>query len=154
MTCPTPAFTYNDAAFRAAFPFFANTTTYPEALLSMYYDTAGHFISNSNYGFLSAACATQFALYLMTAHLARLGSMIAAGQTPGVTIAATIDKISVQLQQAVLKNQWQYWLASTPFGAELLALLQVKGVGGFYHPGSPGRAGFFAAQPYSLRGRC
>lgn len=141
MTCP-PAFTYNDTQFRAAFPYFANTTTYPEALMQLYFNTAGLYVQNTNYGFLAQAGATLQCLYLMTAHLAYMGTQIMNGQTPGITIQATIDKISVGLQQAVLKNQWQYWLQSTPYGQQLLALLQVQSVGGFYNAGGIGRAGF------------
>lgn len=137
-----PAYTLNIEQFRAAFPAFNNANTYSEPMLQMYYDTAGLYINNTAYGFLSQAGATQFSLYLLMAHLLQLGNQIAAGAGGGITISATIDKISTALQQVPLKNQWQYWLASTPYGAQLLALLQVKSVGGFYVPGGAGRAGF------------
>lgn len=139
---PTPAFSYNDNQFRCLFPAFVNATTYPECNLSMYYDTAGLFVANTNFGFLSAAGATQQCLYLLTAHLAKIGSDTAEGEDTGITVAATIDKISVTMQQFQYPNQWQFWLGSTPYGRQLLALLQVKSVGGFYVPGGAGRLGF------------
>lgn len=142
MNAPTPAFFYNDAEFRALFPAFSNTSTYPEIMLKAYFTQAGYYVANQDYGPLAWVGATLFALYLLTAHIAQLGTLVAAGQTPGVTISATIDKISVGLQQAILKNQWQYWLASTPYGQQLLAMLQAQSVGGFYAPGGIGRAGF------------
>jgi Protein of unknown function (DUF4054) len=141
---PAPAFAYNDAAFRILFPALANTSVYPAATLSAYFTQAGLYVANTNFGFLAWAGATLPALNLLTAHLAYLGNQIAQGQTNGITIAASIDKISTQMQQAVLKNQWQYWLASSPYGQQLLALLQVQSVGGFSVPGSIGRAGFRA----------
>jgi hypothetical protein len=141
MSCP-PAFSYNDTAFRMQFPEFANMTTYPEATLQQYFNTAGLYVSNSNFGPLAWAGATLQCLYLLTAHLAYLSTQIMNGQTPGVTVQASIDKISVGLQEAALKNQWQYWLQSTPYGQQLLALLQVQSIGGFSTVGGPGRAGF------------
>lgn len=140
----SPAYFYNDAQFRALFPAFVDTTAYPEATLQMYFDTAGLYVQNTNYGFLSRAGATLQCLYLLTAHLAYTATQIMQGITPGVTIQAAIDKISTGLQQAVLKNQWQYWLASSPYGQQLLALLQVQSTGGFYTAGGLGRAGFTA----------
>ena len=139
MACP-PAFSFNYASFTTQFPAFATSPN--QATLQQYFNTAGLYVANSNYGFLAAAGATLQCLYLLTAHLAYIGNQIAAGQTPGVTIEASIDKISVGLQQAVLKNQWQYWLQSSPYGQQLLALLQVQSVGGFSVPGGMWRAGF------------
>jgi hypothetical protein len=141
MTAP-PAFFYNDATFRAAFPAFGNALVFPTPVLEMYYDTAGLFVANSNYGFLAQAGATPYCLYLMTAHLAQIGSQVAQGENSDVPISATIDKISVSVQAVALKNQWQYWLNSTEYGKQLLALLQAQSVGGFYSPGGLGRAGF------------
>ena len=136
------AYSYNDAQFRAAFPAFANTTTYPESVLQMYFDTAGFYVANSNYGPLACAGATLQALYLVTAHLAQIGQQISQGQTSGIVVAATIDKINVTTQQFEYPNQWQFWLGSTEYGKQLLAMLQVQSVGGYYIPGSLGRAGF------------
>ena len=80
----------------------------------------------------------------MTAHLLALSVMIASGNTPGVMVAATIDKISITLEPPPAPNAWQYWLQTTPYGQQLLALLQVASVGGFYAAsGVPGRAGFW-----------
>jgi len=141
------AFTYNDQTFRSLFPAFANPATFSDCVLQAYFDAAGNYVSNSNYGFLAQAGSTLPALYLMTAHLAQLGMLISTGQGSGVLIEASIDKISVGLQQVALANQWQYWLNSTEYGKQLLAMLQVQAVGGFYTPGSLGRSGFFASSP-------
>lgn len=137
-------YSYNDAQFRVQFPAFADPAAYPDVTLQQYFNAAGLFVQNTSYGFLAQAGATLYCLYLLTAHLAFMSTQIMNGQTPGITINATIDKITVGLQEAVLKNQWQYWLASTPYGAQLLALLQAQSIGGFYEPGGLGRAGFRA----------
>jgi hypothetical protein len=134
-------FSYNDAQFRAQFPAFANQSVYAPTTLSMYFCTAQSFVENTQYGFMNG-CATQLALNLLTAHFAALASAIAQGQTPGIETQATIDKISVSIMEPPVKNMWQYWLAQTPYGQQLLAMLQAQSVGGFYAPGGAGRAGF------------
>lgn len=147
---PAPFYPLDTAAFRLQFPAFANATTYPDATLQFYYGIAGNFINNSQWGPLSCQGATPEALQLMTAHILQLGLNAAAGETSGIMLSATIDKITVTMQEVPLKNTWQYWLATTPYGLMLLALLQAKSAGGFYVPGGPGRLGFndgFGAWP-------
>lgn len=138
MSCPapTPAYTYNDLAFRAQFPAFVSTTTYPQGTLQAYWDTGGNYIANeSGWGLTDAQHI--LALNLMTAHLAQLATMLANGQTPTITSAATIDKISVTLVPPPTPDQFSYWLNTTVYGMQLLALFDVQSVGGFYVGGRP-----------------
>lgn len=135
------AFSYDDTQFRAAFPAFANQAIYPAVTLQGYYCAAQSFVQNTKYGWLGC-CGTPQALNLLTAHFATLAAQIAQGMTPGIETQASIDKISVSVMEPPIKNMWQYWLAQTPYGQQLLALLQSKTVGGFYAAGGPGRAGF------------
>jgi hypothetical protein len=76
----------------------------------------------------------------MTAHLAAISVLIAAGQIPGLVQNATIDKITVGLTPPPIPNQFQWWLNITPYGQQLLAMLQVNSVGGFYIGGLPERS--------------
>lgn len=137
---------YNDTTFRALFPAFESTVTYPEVALQAYWNTASAYISDVNggcyVGGLSLAQQT-LALNQMTAHLVALNALILAGQQPSILTAAGIDKINVTIEPPPAKNMWQYWLQTTPYGQMLLALLQVAGVGGLYVPGAlPAQAGF------------
>ena len=141
MAC-APAFQYNDADFRAQYPAFSDQVAYPTSALQQYFNTAGLFVANSNYGWLAAAGATLTALYLLTAHLAQLATKLANGETPAVMSGAGIDKINVTLEPPPAKNLWQWWLSTTGYGAQLLALLLAQSVGGFFVPGSIGRQGF------------
>lgn len=128
--------------FREQFPAFANETTFPDAMLQMYWDMAICYISdNGSYGFLVDDCR-QLAINLMTAHLTALSVLIAAGLAPQLVQNSTIDKITVGLTPPKLLNQYQWWLSTTPYGMQLLALLQAKSVGGWYVGGSPVLAGF------------
>lgn len=132
--------------FRARFPEFASVTEYADNALSQTFESATAFVSDRAgfcyYGGMTVAQRTQ-ALYLMTAHLLALGGNIAQGNTPGLVQAATVDKVSVTLTPPPVKNQFQWWMSLTPYGQQLLALLQVASVGGFYASSAvPGRAGF------------
>lgn len=141
-----PCINYNDTAFRALFPAYANMTTYPQATIQMYWNSAILYINNRYggcyFGGMNLAQQMQ-AINLMTAHLLYLAGLIAGGQVPAIITNATIDKITVGIEPPPVKNQWQYWLQTTPYGQQLMALLQVVGVGGLYISSSPpGRAGF------------
>lgn len=142
-----PSFAFNEKLFRAQIPAFAENTVYPTPVVQMYFDAAGTYIANNKSGPLARAGATLLALNLMTAHLMQIGAETAQGMESGVTVSSTVDKVSNTLQQAVLTNQWQLFLASTQYGKQLLALLQVKSVGGFsVTGGGPGRSGFLPAR--------
>lgn len=135
---------FDPTTFRAQFPQFTSVTLYPNAQLQMYFDTAEEFISNRD-NLTACGCGSgslrpkklALALNLMTAHLAALGIQAAAGETTGLLQSATIDKVSVSLTPPPNKNQWQWWLNQTPYGQQLLALLAVASVGGYYFGGNP-----------------
>lgn len=134
---------YNDADFRLQFPFFADMDAYPEQLLTMNFAAGTNYISDYNSGFLANG-NRQFALYLMTAHLTQLGTFVTANNGSPTTIEtqARIDKISVTVAPPPSKNQWQYWLNTTPWGMQLFALLQVASAGGWFVGGLPERFAF------------
>lgn len=132
---------FNATSFRALFPAFANTTTYPDATLQIYWDTGTSYISDK-YGYCWPRwplARQTLALNQMAAHLAYLNTQIAAGKPTGVLQGATIDKITVQLQPPPLTDQWSWWLNQSPYGQQLLALLQTAAVGGFFAGGFPVR---------------
>lgn len=140
MGCQQP-YIFNVAAFRVSYPSFANTTAFPDATLQAYFDVGELYIANNNYGWMTPA-ARALALNLMTAHEAAISLLIANGQTPTVTIAAGIDKINVTTMPPPVKSQLSWWLSTTPYGQQLLALLGVYAAGGWGVGGSPTRAGF------------
>lgn len=136
---------FDVTVFRASFPAFLNSAKYPDATLQSFFDTASIYINPETgsglIGGLNDAAKTR-ALNLMTAHLAQLSSMIAAGQTPALVQSSSIDKISVSLTPPPAKSHLQWWLSLTGYGAQLLALLQAKTAGGFYIGGTPELASF------------
>lgn len=133
--------TLDTTVFRATFPAYADTTKYPDVQLQAWFNAATSYISDEYSdgwaNFMTLKQATQ-ALYTMTAMWGDITAQIASGDTPGIVTSATIDKISVGTAAPPVKNQWQYWLSSSPYGQMLLALLQIAGVGGKYYPGFRG----------------
>lgn len=129
------------AKFRADFPAFSNVTTYPDATITMYYDSAILFISNDDYGRL-ATTARERAIYLFMAHLIQLNNNITDGTLPSLPSASTIGQESVTLTPPPLKKQFHWWLSLTAYGQQLFAMLQLKSVGGFFAGGSPESSGF------------
>lgn len=126
--------------FRTQFAQFSSQVLFPDIRLQAYWDMATAYVSDQYGGcYIYALKLNQqrLALNLMTAHLAALSAMIAAGDTPGVMTAATIDKISVTLEPPPSTNNWKYWLNQTPYGQQLLALLQAASAGGFYFGAYP-----------------
>lgn len=133
--------------FRQALPAFADETQYPDAILQVYWDTATCYISDQDYGCLTGACRRQ-ALNLMTAHLcvisenAQKGSDVSSGQVTNFITSSTVDKVSVSVAQPPAKDQWSWWLSTTPYGQQLQALLSANIAGGLYIGGLPEKSAF------------
>ena len=124
---------FNSALFRTQFPPYADITAFPDVLLQLYWNNATTYINNK-----CSALRTDrltLALNFMTAHLTYLNQIANSGQNTALMQGATIDKVSVQLTPPPETNQWAWWLNQSPYGQQLLALLQVASVGGFYISG-------------------
>ena len=136
---------FDPAAFRVAFSEFANVACYPDGLLNMWWDAATSYISaQDSCCFALNGARRALALNCLTAHIAKLFTTIAAGDTPQVMVSAGIDKIRVEVKPPPVNegNMFQWWLSTTPYGQQVLAMLQLAGVGGFYIGGLPERLGF------------
>lgn len=133
--------TFDVTLFRQLFPAFADPILFPDATLQQFWNSATCYISDQDYGFLNGDCRLQ-ALNLMTAHLTALSVIIAKGQVPYIVQGATIDKVTLSLVPPPVKNEWRWWLFTTPYGQQLYSLLFVTGVGGFYIGGLPERSAF------------
>jgi hypothetical protein len=136
--------TLDIAAFRLLFPQFASPTTFPDVKIQAEFGMATGYVSPDTYGDMPAA-ARSSALGLMTAHLLALGVIIAqnnySGQV-GIVTAATIDGVSITLAPPPQRGQWRWWLNTTPYGAQLVALLDAQAAGGFFIGGLPERSAF------------
>lgn len=136
--------TFDVTTFRMLYPAFANPTTFPDNYLTAQFGQAKTYITPYDNAWTSGDLL-QTALNLMTAHLVQINVILAAnGKTPtlGVLQSATIDKVTVSNVPPPIKNGWQYWLATTPYGQQLWALLKTAAGPGPYLGGLPERAGF------------
>lgn len=132
---------YNDANFRAQFPAFADTAKYPMATLSGYWTMASSYINiYSQIGWNQTQL--QLAVDLLAAHLAKSFDLINAGITTMLITGSTEGTVTVSGQPPPTTNGWQWWLATTPYGMQLRALLDIVASVGLYVGGSYPRAGF------------
>lgn len=122
--------------FRQAFPEFADENVYSDAYLQTLIVQAQCYIHTKNIGPLSDDCRL-LAWELMVAHLQTIRSRILSGQTAAGQVASTsIDSISVSMVPPPNKDQFDYWMNSTPYGQQLLALLLAHAPAGLYFGGS------------------
>lgn len=131
---------FDPALFRAQYPLFSNTTTYPDSVLQMNFDLATCYISPVICGNLGAC--RQSALYALTAHITGLNDVINKRGTKAQTFilqGASIDKIQIQTTPQPGLNGFTYWLGQTPWGIQVRAMLSARSVGGYYIGGSPQR---------------
>ena len=136
---------FDPVAFRVLFPQFASPTTFPTVKLQADFDLATAYVSADTYGDMPVAARTQ-ALNLMTAHLLALGVIIAQGNysgQPGIVQSSSVGDVAVTLTPPPpVRSQWRWWLNTTPYGAQLVALLEMQSAGGFFVGGLPERAAF------------
>jgi hypothetical protein len=135
--------TFNYSLFQQQCPEFATSPS--QATLQVYFDMALQFANQGNDNFCGGfnGDALDLVLNYLTAHIAKQQEMIASGQDVVIVNASTIDKVSVSLGAPPVKNMFQYWLATTPYGKQVLALARAQFAGGFYTSvGLPERQGF------------
>lgn len=117
--------------FRDSFAAFCNETTYPDDILQMYWDMATCYVTDEDYGCLTGNCR-RLAINLMTAHLCIIAEMVQSGNTPAQVTNATIDKVSVSTAPPPNRDQYDWWLGLTAYGAQLGSLLTSNSAGGLY----------------------
>jgi hypothetical protein len=122
----------NLVTFRADIPAYASKT---DQQITDTFNAASMYLPLTNYGWLSDD-RREYALYLMTAHLFASACQLGAGGG-GVVVSATEGSESTGFAPPPgSTSQLKYWLNSTGYGRQLLALLTIKSAGGMYAAGS------------------
>lgn len=138
--------TFDPTAFRLAFPRFNNTVCAPNSTLTAWFDTACLYISPNVGGCSYSLTQDQqaAALNLLTAHVGYLWTAAANGQPTAIVTDAAIDKVKVTVKAPPIQenSMFQFWLAQSPFGIQLLAMLGMQAAGGMYVGGAPERGAF------------
>lgn len=134
-----PSFSY--ASFIAAFPTFNNVALYSQAALANWWTMGTAYINIEQRADWQPA-QVQLAADLMCAHLAASFALINADTPAGVITSASQGSVSVSMQPPPTASAFGYWLATTPYGTQLRALLGVVAGVGLYVGGSLERASF------------
>ncbi|MNH07312.1 hypothetical protein D3C81_678150 [compost metagenome] len=130
------------AKFRQLFPQFADTTKFPDVVIEMYWDQAICMMEDGCYDCLDDCSCTELQLYLLMAHMMALSITVNKGKQTGLVSSSTVDKVSVTRVTPPATDMFDYWLGQTPYGMQLLAMLQAALVGGFSIGGLPERKAF------------
>ena len=141
MTSITP--TFNDVTFREQFPQFEDTTAFPTVQLDAWWTMGTAYINiDNNYPWNFNSKQLQLAIDLMCAHLAASFSLINKG-IPAVVVQGSAEgTVNVSLVPPPVKTSFGWWLATTPYGNLLRALLRVVANVGLYVGGSIENQGF------------
>lgn len=132
--------TLDISVFRGMYPVYADETAYPDALLQTYYEMGKCYISDNDCT-LKEVCREQ-ALMLMLAHLLYIKTLADQGNKAVVVTSATEGKVSVGIAQPPTPDNFSYWLNTTPYGPQILAMLEIASTGGWHVGGSSERQGF------------
>ena len=133
MPSTTPV--YNDENFRNQFPAFENTTIFPPAQLEGWWTMATAYINIDNTRpWIFKSGQLQLAVDLMCAHLAASFTLISNGIPSVLVIGTTEGSVTVSMEPPPSKTAFGWWLSTTPYGAQLRALLRIVGNIGLFVP--------------------
>lgn len=123
------------SAFRTAYPVFDSV---PDATVEAAATSALCLIGQDG-----CDCDVQM-WQLMVAHLLYIQGQVATGNgNAGAVTSATIDKVSVAFAAPPFgTSAYKFWLFKSPYGGQLLALLDRCSKGGVYVGGLPERSAF------------
>jgi len=129
----------NINSWRARFPAFSNLN---DAQVGIAWDMATSYIADYD-NFMLSDKRLQLALDLMTAHISQIRmNSSSGGGVSGVMTSATEGSVSIGYAPPPFKNGFQAWLAYTPYGMELWALISGALAGGIYVGGKPETTAF------------
>ena len=123
------------SAFRTAYPVFDSV---PDATVQTAATSALCLIGQDG-----CDCDVQ-QWQLMVAHLLYIQGQVATGNgNAGAVTSATIDKVSVAFAAPPFgTSAYKFWLFKSPYGGQLLAMLDRCSKGGVYVGGLPERSAF------------
>lgn len=127
-------------SFRVNFPVYADDAVYTDLLLETQYEIGKCYIADNDCT-MPAPCRA-YALQAMLAHLLYIRDQVNAGNKVSIITSASEDGVSVSFAEPPSTDNFSYWLNVSPYGSELLAMLEVQSVGGFIVGGSPERRGY------------
>lgn len=129
----------NITTFRVNFELYQDVSNYPDMLLNAQYEIGKCYIADNDCT-MPESCR-EYALQAMLAHLLYIRDQVNGGNNIGVITSASEGDVSVSLAQPVVDDNWTYWFNQSPYGKDILALLDQQSAGGMYIGGSQERRG-------------
>ena len=129
-------------AFRASFPAFGNSATFPDVMVLAWYANAGAYMDQNDNADGLNGTTLDYALQLLACHLLTIAANIAANQTTQAINNATEGSVSVAFAPPPYKSGWEFWLSGSVYGQQLWALLNVQSTGGWSVGGLPESSAF------------
>ncbi|MDW0617876.1 DUF4054 domain-containing protein [Mannheimia haemolytica] len=127
----------NITDFRTMYPIFEDLD---DSMIELWAEVAEEHLKAS---WVLNGKRLDIAMKLMTAHLLHINvgteSDGGSAQNGGIVASASEGSVSVSFATPPTKNAWQHWLAGSPYGLQLWALLKQWSAGGFYIGGLPER---------------
>jgi hypothetical protein len=120
--------------FRAMFTAYADETKYPDSLLNVWYPIGKCYIEDNDC--VMAEDCRAFALMAMLAHLLCIQDQVNSGNQVRVITSASEGDVSVSLAEPPSGSNFSYWLNASPYGSQILGLLEVNFAGGDYIGGT------------------
>jgi hypothetical protein len=122
------------ALFRAHFPEFASTTTYPDVVVQMFIDTGSVLVRPERWHSLTA-----FGVELFTAHMLALQQMAmqggrgggVPGQARGLQTNKSVSKVSVGYDYSMVGMEGWGIFNLTMYGQQFAFYAELFGTGGF-----------------------
>jgi hypothetical protein len=118
------------ASFRASFPAFERDDLYPDAMLNGKMFIAKCYIEDNQLTFTDEC--RQYAYQLMVAHLLSIAALVAEGQPGRLVTSAAEGPVNVSFAEPTNRSNFSFWLATTPYGNEISALLSINSIGDYY----------------------
>lgn len=125
--------------FRDAFTEYSDATVYPDAMIEMQAEISKTYLCRSAF----TDKKYKVCLYLMLAHVLLLRDLQLSGQTEIlISKLGNEGDVSVSLATPPVESTFSYWLSTSTYGLQLLSLIEIQSIGGFYIGGLEEREGF------------
>lgn len=120
------------ASFRAAFPEFGNSTTYPDATVNYWIALAGRLLNADRWGDLLDDGVMLFAAHnlVLSAHAVSAASNGGVAGASGLVASKQVDKVAVSYDTGSVALEGGGEFNATSYGRRYFQLARLVGIGG------------------------
>lgn len=137
-----PDLIFNAEVFREQIVQYADAALYPDALLLSYWNFSLNFCSEK-INIFAQISSQQLILNLFIAHFIYINHKLNRKDLPVVLASSSAGAESASFTPPPVGNSpFRYWLSTSPYGNQILGILDLLGVGGILIGGSPEKSAF------------